>query len=369
MALKNKVLVLVFVVVCGTFSLLVCPLSLADQPPSVPLKIGFLYVGPKNDYGWHYAQEIARLDLESKLKGKVQTMVAENIPEDAQAERVMERMIAQGCKLIFAPSYGYLEPVERVAARHADVKFMQLSRFVDKPNIASYFYLQYQAMYVAGVVAGRMTKNNKLGFVAAHPVPPLLQSINAYMLGIRSVNPKARLKVVWTNKWVDPATETEAAKGLIDSGIDVLAFDQSAPLAIVKTAESNKTPVVGCYTDDHQFAPKYWLTGCKFNWSPYYTQVAQSVIENKWRPGITICDMSTNGIQLSSFGPLVPNRIQVEALALADKIKSSKIVVFEGPIIDSTGKIRLPAGRKPDINWLAKMNFFVPGIDGSLPLK
>ncbi len=343
-----------------------CPAVKAD---SQPLKIGILYVGPKSDWGWNYAQDQARLAVEAALKGKVQTNMAENVPENAEAERVMERMIAQGDKLIIAPSYGYLEPVERVAARHPEVKFMQLSRFVNKPNIGTYFYLQFQAMYAAGVVAGRLTKNGKLGFVAANPVPPLLQSINAYALGVHSVNPKAKIKVVWTNKWVDPATETEAAKGLIDAGIDILAFDQSAPLAIVKTCESNKIPVVGCYTDDKQFAPKYWVTGCNLNWGPFYTKVAQSIIDNQWHPGTSICDLATDGLRLSSFGPSVSKSVQSEALNVVEKIKAGKLTVFAGPVIDSTGKERLAAGKKPDIKWLASMDFFVPGVDGTLPKK
>lgn len=331
------------------------------------MKVGFLFVGPVSDYGWNYAQNEGRLFIEKNLSGKVETAFAENVPESAEAERVMERMIAQGCKLIFATSYGYLEPVLRVAARHRDVKFMQLSRFDQRDNLGTYFYLHYQGSYLTGIVAGRMTKVNKIGFVAAHPVPPLLQSINAFTLGVKSVNPKAKVQVVWTNKWVDPAVEAEAAKGLMDTGIDVLAFDQSAPTTIVKTAESHKTYVVGCYTDDRAFAPKCWLTGVSFNWGPFYAKTASSVLDGSWKNGIRICDMSGQDVKLSSFGPAVPEAVRKEVLAAKQKIESGSVIVFSGPLKDREGKERLASGIKPDIKWVAGMNFFVAGVEGSLP--
>jgi basic membrane protein A len=225
------------------------------------LKVGFLCVGPVSDWGWNYTEQQGKIYLEKALPGKVETVFAESVYESAESERVMEKMIAQGCKLIFAASYGYLEPVLRVSARHPDVTFMQLSRFADKKNIGTYFGLTGDGFYLAGVTAGRMTKTNKLGFVGSHPVPSTLWAINAYALGVHSVNPKARIKVVWTETWIDPVLEVEAAKGLMDTGIDALAFDQSDSLPIVKAAESKGIKVSGCYADVHQFAPKQWLTG------------------------------------------------------------------------------------------------------------
>jgi basic membrane lipoprotein Med (substrate-binding protein (PBP1-ABC) superfamily) len=363
---------LILVILSALVLLLLLASSLtvrAESNIAKPLKIGFLFVGPISDWGWSYAQNEGRLFVDSALRGKVESTSAENVPEGADAERVMEKMIAQGAKLIFATSYAYLEPVLRVAARHPDVKFMQLSRFETRPNLGTYFYLQFQPMYVAGVVAGRMTKTNKIGFVGSHPIPPIVQTINAFALGVQSVNPKARVKVVWTNTWVDPALESEAAKGLFDGGIDVLGFDLSNPVAIVKTAESHRTYVVGCYTDVHQFAPKYWLTGASFNWGPYYTKVAQSVLDNNWKNGLTICGAENGSVKLSSFGPAVPQAVQQEATKVMEKIRSGKFTVFQGPVKDTDGKIRLAARQKPEIKWLATMDFFVPGVEGSLPRK
>jgi basic membrane protein A and related proteins len=339
-----------------------------SQPSFKPLKVGFLCVGPVSDWGWNHSEEQGRLYLEKVMKGKVETVFAESVYESAESERVMEKMIAQGCKLIFAQSYGYLESVLRVSIRHPDVTFMQLSRFADnKKNIGTYFGLHGEGFYLAGVAAGRMTKSNKLGFVGSHPVPSTLWAINSYALGVHSVNLKAKIKVVWTETWIDPVLEVEAAKGLIDTGIDCLAFDQSDSLPIVKAAESNGIKVSGCYADVHQFAPKQWLTGPNLNWGPFYIKTCQSVIDHTWTNKVNICDIASGGIELAPFGPSVPETIQREVLQLKEKIKAGRLAVFEGPLKDSTGKLQLPVGKKADIHWLSTMNFFVPGIDGNLP--
>jgi basic membrane protein A and related proteins len=339
----------------------------STEPSAIPLKVGFLCVGPISDWGWNYTEEQGRQYLEKTMKGKVETVFAESVYESAESERVMEKMIAQGCKLIFAASYGYLEPLLRVSARHPDVTFMQLSRFADKKNIGTYFGLHCEAFYLAGVTAGRSTKTNRLGFVASHPVPSILQAINAYALGVHAVNTKAKINVVWTNTWIDPVLESEAAKGLIESGVDVLAFEQSDSLSVVKTAEKNGIKVSGCYADVHQFAPKQWLTGPNLNWGPFYVKICRSVIDRTWTNKVHICDIASGGVTLAPFGPSVPEAVRKEVLGLKEKIKTGKLVVFAGPITDSTGKLRLNAGEKPDIQWVAKMNFFVVGVDGSLP--
>jgi basic membrane protein A len=371
MRLRSQMLsvnVLILLTVCIVFVSTMTALT-AGALTGNPLKIGFLFVGPVSDWGWSYAQNEGRLYLDAALQGKAQTTFAENVPEGADAERVMEKMISQGCRLIFATSYAYLEPVLRVAARHPDVKFMQLSRFEARPNLATYFYLQFQPMYAAGIVAGRMTKTNKIGFVGSRQIPPILQTINAFTLGVQSVNPKAKVKVVWTNTWVDPALEVEAAQGLFENGVDVLGFDLSNPVAIVKAAESHHVYVVGCYTDVHQFAKKYWLTGACFDWGPYYTGVAKSVLDNTWMGGLTIRSAEKGDVRLSSFGPAVPNTVKEEALTAMQKIAKGKLTVFQGPVKDGAGKLRLAANQKPDIKWLANMDFFVPGIEGSLPTR
>ncbi len=249
----------------------------ADGKPADVLKVGFLCVGPITDWGFNYAHNQGRLLLEKQSRGLVQTTIAEKIPESAEAERVLEKMIAQGNKLIFTTSYGFLEPALRVAQRHPDVTFMQINRFQTAKNLGSYFSHQYQPMYLAGLVAGRMTKTNKLGFVAAHPVPPLVQAINSFTLGARSVNPKAETKVVFINNWSDAPLETEAVKSLAETGCDVIAHAQDNQMSILPACESLGLYSVGFYTDAHQLAPKGWLTGACLDWGPFYSKVANLV--------------------------------------------------------------------------------------------
>jgi basic membrane protein A and related proteins len=353
---------------CILLSLFNC-LSVKSESLSckLPLKVGFLYVGPISDWGWNYAEEQGRLYLKKVLAGKVETISAESVYESAESERVMEKMIAQGCKLIFAGSYGYLEPVLRVSDRHPDVIIMQLSRFADKKNIGSYFGMHYEGFYLSGAVAGRMTKTNKLGFIASHPVPSILQAINAYALGVHSVNPTAKIKVVWTNTWIDPVLEVEAANSLIETGVDCLAFDQSDSRPIVAAAEKNGIKVSGCYADVHKFAPTQWLTGPNLNWGLFYVNICQSVIDHTWVNKPRVCDITNGGVELAPFGASVPNTVQREVLVLKEKMKAGKLIVFAGPVRDTQGEIRLAAGQKPNAYWLSKMNFFVSGVDGTLP--
>lgn len=331
-----------------------------------PLKIGFLFVGPISDKTWNYSHNQGRLYVESKLSHKVQTIFAENVPESAEAERVIERMISQGARLIFATSYGYLEPVLHVAARHPDVKFMQVNRFESRSNLGTFFFLDHQPLYAAGIVAGRMTKTNKIGFVGLQPVPQFLQEANALALGIQSVNPKAKLNVVWTNSWNDPPTEAEVARTLVESGADVLAFYS---LALVKTAESQGAYIIALGSNFKEYSKKHWLTGASLNWGPFYTKVAQSVLDNNWKSGLAVCGAAGGNVQLAPFGAVVPDAVQKEASATMKEIETGDLVIFKGPLKDREGKERLARGQKADIKWFASMDFFVSGIDGNLPKK
>lgn len=362
-----------FVITLGVLSL-TSPILLsvrAESSPGVPLKVGFITSGPVADLGWNYEQDQGRLYMQSKLHNLVTTTLAEKVPESAEAERVMEKMIAQGNKLIFATSYGYLEPAQRVATRHPEVIFMQCGRSNPRPmkNIGTYFVKHYDLPYVVGVVAGRMTKKNEIGYVAAHPIPIQLVSLNAFTLGARSVNPKVKVHVVWTNTWGDPLIEAEAAKGLIDRGVDVLGSLESSAATVVQTAESAHVYSIGDSADLHQMAPQGWLTGQRFDWGPLYVNIARSVLDHTWKAEDRQYGIRDGVLKLSSFGPAVPRAVQQEALAVMDKIENGKLFVFCGPVKDTNGKLRLAVGQAPDAKWLSSMDFFVPGIEGSLPKK
>ncbi len=354
-------------------SVLICLLLLSAQVIAAtnnarPLKVGFILSGPVNDAGWNEAQNKGRLYLESKLGHKAEATCIENVPENGQAERTVEKLIANGYKLIFTTSWGYLDPILRVAARHPDVTFMQVGQGTRlAKNVGSYIDKPYQPMYVVGMVAARMTKTNKLGIVVPHPIPPIIQIINAFELGAKSVNPKATLQMVWTNTWVDPIIESEATRGLIELGADVLFCCQGNPLTIVKLAENKHVLSAATFSDAKHLAPNYWLTGGVLDWGKFYVEVSESVMNNTWKSKQTNCDMASGVTGLGSFGPQVPLAVRKEAFALRDKIISNKLVIFQGPIVDREGKTQLPKGQLPSDRWLANMNFLVPGVEGSLP--
>jgi basic membrane protein A len=346
------------------------PAAVAENP----LKIGFIMVGPVADWGWNYQHDQGRLYMESKMGDKVKTTVAENVPESAEVERVMEKMIAQGNKLIFATSYGYLDPALRVAARHPDVIIMHCGRPTPKgvKNFGSYgldFHNHYGPQYVAGMIVGRMTKKNEIGYVAAHPVPPLLLTLNAFTLGARSVNPKVKVHVVWTNNWSDPPTEAEAAKGLIDRGVDVLAAHLDSTVTVVQTAEKNHLYSVGYHADVHHLAPKGWLAGECWDFGPFYLDTVRSVLNHTWKPGDDSLGSKFHYGKLSVIGPVVPKSLQEQALALLRDIDGGKMVIFKGPMKDRDGRQRLAAGEVPGNDYLGKVDWLVPGIEGSVPKK
>jgi len=367
--MQFRVLACLFAMWLASFN--IAPTLAVEKPISQPLKVGFIMVESVNDWGWNYAHDQGRKFLENTLKGKVQTTFAENVPESAEVERVMEKMIAQGNKLIFATSYGYLEPALRVAARHPDVIIMECGRYNSQPmkNVGTYAIRYYDPMYAVGVVAGRMTKKNEMGYVGGHPVPPLILNLNTFTLGAQSVNPKVKVYVVWTNSWHDPPTEAEAAKSLIDKGVDVLAAQMDSTLTVVQTAEKNHLYSIGHHADVHHVAPKGWLTCPCWNWGPLYVQITKSVIDHTWKAGNQRFDIKDGGVKLASFGSAVPKLVRQEANDIMQRIADGKLIIFKGPMKDREGNIRIPAGKIADDSYLEKIDWLVPGVEGALPKK
>jgi len=337
-----------------------------------PLKVGFIYTGSATDWGWNNAHDLGRQYLESTKRGSVITTRAENIPENSDCERVMEKMVAQGNKVIFATSYGFLEPALRVAKRHPDVRFMHCGRLVPagSKNVGSYFCSDYyEYLYAAGITAAKMTKSNKIGYVGGHPIPALVWCINAFTLGARSVNPKATVHVVWTNSWEDPALEAEAARGLIERGCDVLLSTLNTSLTVCKVAEKAKVYSIGTNFDLHTLVPSGWLTGQSWNWGPLYVKVVESIQNNTWKPDNLRYGLADGYVVLAPFGKAVPKAVQAQALDAIEKLKQHKRAVFAPPLKDRDGAVRLVKGEPIDTAWLEKMNWFVPGVEGNLPKK
>jgi len=336
---------------------------------SNPLKVGFITTGSINDFGFNYSHEQGRLYLQSALPNQVETSIVENIPENAEVERVMEKMVAQGTRLIFSTSYGFFDPALRVVARHPNVTILQCGRESPNPikNFATYNARAYEAMYVAGIVAGKVTKTNNMGFIGAHPVPVILQEINAFTLGARSVNPNVKVHVVWTNSWCDPPSEAEAAKGLIEQGADVLAMHLDSPIVVAQTAEKHGVYCVGYHTDLHKYAPKGFLTGAQWNWGPLYVSIVKSIQNHSWIAADKIYGLDADCVKAAPFGPAVPKNVKAQARAVQEKIAKHQFAIFQGPLNDREGKLRLAAGKTEDLSFINRMDFFVPGVEGVLP--
>ena len=336
-----------------------------------PTTVGFLFVGPKDDYGYNQAAYLGSADMEKKLGSSVKVLRAENVPETEEAERVMEGMIQQGAKVIFPTSYGHLDPALNVAKRHPDVTFIHQGGLKTSTNLGTYFGNIYEEVYLGGVTAGKMTKTNKLGYIVSFPIPQVLMNINAFELGAKSVNPDAKTIVVFTANWCDPGKQTEAANGLIAQGVDVLTQHQDCSKTIVETAERKGVMSVGYHADASALAPKGWLTGAVWNWGPLYTQEVQATIDGKWAgsplAGKFRVGMKEGAVSLAAFGSSVPADVQKLVKDKQQAILDGKLAPFEGPVKDQSGNVKIQAGVKPTVDQLETTDYLVEGVVGSIP--
>lgn len=330
---------------------------------AAPKPIGFIYVGPKMDYGYNYAMDQGRLALEQSLK--VKTFSQENIPESAEVTRVMEKMIRAGCEIIFPTSYGYLDYAIALGKKYPKVKFMHAGGLKTSSNVGTYFANSDDAMYLAGMAAGGTTKSNKLGFVGAFPIPQVLRSINAFTLGAQRVNAKVSTRVVWTGKWLDPPKEAEAANSLADAGIDVIGEQIDSPITLAKTAEQRGIYVVGKDVDVARFAPKAYLTGASWNWGPMMTTLVKQVWDGTWKPSHVRGDLKDGTVILDPIGPAVPKPIAAQISQAKSDILSDKHVVWQGPITKQSGEI-VPAGHRMKIEEIETMNYLIKGVIGTV---
>jgi basic membrane protein A len=335
-----------------------------------PLKIGFVMVGPVNDMGYNLAHDLGRRFMEGQLSSRVETTFAEKVPENSEAERVMEKMIAQGTKLIFMTSYGYLEPGLHVAARHPDVIFMQANRVNKTPmkNVGTYIVDYSDPMYAAGIVAGRITKSNQIGYELGHPIAPLIREVDTFTLGARSVNPDVKVQIIWTNSWADPPTEAEAAKSLIDKGADIIVSHFDTSLAAVRAADANNVYSIGCHAD-LQDQSKGWLTGQCSHWGPLYVKIVNSVLNHSWRAENKRYDLKDGYVKLCTFGAAVPRTVRQESTDKLRQIVAGEFIVFKGPIQDRDGNVRIAAGQTADAQSLEAIDWLVAGVDGAIPKK
>ncbi|MBC7717877.1 MAG: BMP family ABC transporter substrate-binding protein [Pseudorhodobacter sp.] len=334
-----------------------------------PLKVAFVYVSPIGNAGWSYQHDLGRIAMQQALGDKVKTTVVESVSEGADSERVMRDLAQQGHQLIFATSFGYLEPALRVAAEFPDVKFEHAGGFKTSANLNIYNARYYEARYLAGMLAGQTSRSGTAGYVAGFAVPEVVQGINAFTLGMRAVNPKAQVKVLWLNTWFDPAREREAAQTLINQGADTLT-NHSGSTAVAQTAEDNfktkGTRVVSYQSDMRSVAPNAQLTAIVHRWGGYYTAVAQAVLNDTWKAQTVWGSMAQGFVALAPLASNVPGDVATQLKAKQRAIEAGSLQPFSGLLLDNEGKVRWKSGAMPDAE-IAEMNWFVQGVVGSLP--
>ncbi len=331
-----------------------------------PLKIAFAYVGPVGDGGWSYAHDQGRKAVEKEFGDKVATSFVESVPESADAERVLRDMATQGNKLIFGTTFGYMEPIQKVAADFPDVKFEHATGYKTAPNVRTYDSRTYEGAYMAGIIAGAMTKSNTLGVVGSVPIPEVIRNINSFTLGAQSVNPNIKTKVVWVNEWFSPPKETEAATSLINGGADVLFQNTDSP-AVLKTAQEKGKRAFGWDSDMTAYGPKAHLASSIINWGPYYIKATRDVLDGKWTTGQSWWGVKEGAIDLVSIADDVPADIKAKVETVKKGLKDGTFSIWKGPIVGQDGKEILAKDAVADDKFLGGINFYVKGVEGSVP--
>ena len=342
-----------------------CLLSFPPSTSAQPLKVGFVYVSPITEAGWTRQHEEGRKAVAKALGASVQTTFVENVPEGADAERVIRDLAREGHKIIFTPSFGYMEPTLKVAQEFPDVKFESITGYKTAPNVAVANARYYEGRYLAGVAAGRMTQSNLAGYVAGFPIPEVLQGINAFTLGMRSVNPRAQVKVVWLNTWFDPTKERDAAMALFNQKVDVIAF-HTASTAVMAAAQERGKMAVAYHSDMRKVAPDAQIMAVTHEWGAYYTSRVKAVQQGQWQSGTVWGGMKEGMVRVGDFGPKVSKAVQTEVLAKQKEVASGKLQPFAGPITDNEGKLVLPSGQVLSDAEILSMNFLVAGVQGKV---
>ncbi|MCU4676022.1 BMP family ABC transporter substrate-binding protein [Catenovulum sp. 2E275] len=329
------------------------------------LKVGFVYVSPTGEAGWTYNHDQARLSLEEAFPGVVKTTFVENVAEGADAERVITQLAKSGHELIFTTSFGYMNPTIKVAKRFPNVKFEHATGYKRADNVGTYFDRIYEARYLTGVVAGYMSKTDVVGYIGAFPIPEVVRGINAFALGVRSVKPNAKVKVVWVNTWFDPAKEREAANSLIDQKADVITFHTDSP-APVQAAQEAGIYAIGYHSDMSEYGEKAHLTAAVHNWKGFYKKRVEQVLAGTWKSEDVWQGFAGGMTELAPFSPAVPAEVVSKVEALKTKIIAGEFHPFSGPLKNQAGELILKSGEVMSDEALLGMNYYVEGVDGKL---
>lgn len=341
----------------------------APAPKPEPLKIAFAYVGPVGDGGWTFAHDNGRKALEKEFGDKIVTSFVEKVPEAADAERVFRDMVTQGNKMIFGTTFGYMEPMLKVAPDAKDVKFEHATGYKQADNMRTYDSRTYEGAYMAGVIAGAMTKSNTLGVVGSIPIPEVIRNINSFTLGAQSTNPKIKVKVVWVNEWFNPPKETEAAQSLINGGADVLMQNTDSS-AVLQTAEKNGKYAFGWDSDMTAYGPKAHLGSAVINWGPYYISAVREALEGKWSAGPgkhAWWGVKEGAIDMVSVNEVVPAEVRAKVDSIKAGLKDGSFAIWKGPIVGQDGKEVLKKDEVADDKFLSGVNFYIKGVEGKVP--
>jgi basic membrane protein A len=347
----------------ATLAVLGLPLRAQDEP----LKVGFIYVGPIGDGGWTYQHDQGRLAVEAEFGDRVETVYQESVPEGADAERAITQMVLSGCKLIFTTSFGFMDATVAVAEQFPDVMFEHATGYKRLDNLATYDARFYEGRAVIGTIAGRMTRTNKIGYIASYPIPEVIQGINSAFLHARKVNPDVEMVVIWAYTWFDPAKEADAAQAMIEQGVDVIMqhTDSTAPQAAAQAAGNVFT--FGQASDMAEFKPVPRISSIIDNWAPYYIKRVQAALDGTWTSTHTWGGIGDGEVEIGEITEAVPEEVRAEAEALRDAIAAGEYHPFTGPINRQDGTPWLAEGEVASDEDLVSMNFYVEGMQGSIP--
>jgi basic membrane protein A and related proteins len=328
-------------------------------------KVAFIYVGPHQDHGWSQAHDAGRLYVQKALGSKVQTTFKENVPEGPQTAQVIDSLVRDGNKLIFATSFGFQDAMVAAAKKYPDVKFEQATGYKLSKNLAEYYGAGEDSIYLSGMAAGAATKSGVVGYVVPFAIPEVIRHTNAFALGVQAMHPGAKVKIVWTKAWLAPDKEKKAAESLHTSGrADVLGQNVDSP-ATGQYSESVGIPWVGYDSDAQSFAPKSWLTAAVYNWGPYYLKETKAAMAGTWKSGSYYGSLKDGFTKLAPFGPAVSAKTKAAIMAKLAALKSGSFYEFQGPLYDQSGKLRVPKGKKLSLNDILGMNWLVKGVVGS----
>ena len=338
--------------------------SVVQQAKQAPIKAAWIYVGPHNDGGWSQAHDKGRLYVQKKLGAKVITTYKENVPEGPQAAQVIDSLVRDGNKIIFATSFGYMDAMAAAAKKYPNVYFEHATGFKSAKNFANYFGAAEDAIYLSGMAAGAATKNGVVGYIVPFPIPEIIRHLNGFALGVQATRPGAKIKIVWTKSWFDPAKEKKAAESLVAAGVDVIGQNVDSPSA-GQYAQSKGIPWVGHGSYALKFAPTSWLTAGLYDWGLYYLKRVNAAANGTWKTGSYWGSMADGFTFLAPYGPKVSAKTKALIASRRAAIISGKFYEFQGPLYDQSGKLRVPKGKRMTLPEILSVNWLVKGVIGS----